>query len=223
MLIDLLRTDPVAFVLIAAVLTLSLVLHELGHALAALWAGDDTARRAGRVTLNPLAHLDPMGTLLLLFAGLGWAKPVPIYPPNFRRYRTGLFVVSIAGIVINLTLALGFALLLRSVFQTDPEAVARALLYREVTGWAGLVALTSFYAGLINLILALFNLLPIPPLDGSKILQSLLPLRWHALLWRLERYSLVSFVLILADLQLNGPISRFLGWAQRSFIGWTLG
>jgi len=198
-------------------------LHELGHGLAAYAFGDDTARRMGRLTLNPLKHLDPMGVLLLLFAGVGWAKPVPINTARLRPYRLGLFVVSIAGIVINLTLALLFGLLLYWLKENHVEAVYYALVRGEPSGWAGLLSLVAFYAGLINLILALFNLVPVPPLDGSRILMALLPVRYHPLIWQLDRYALYTFVLIIADMQLNGPISRMLDWAQRVYFQAVLG
>ncbi|GEM89285.1 MULTISPECIES: site-2 protease family protein [Oceanithermus] len=214
MLIQLLAQDPLAFVVLVTVLTFSLVLHELGHGVAAYLFGDDTARRMGRLTLNPLKHLDPMGVLLLLFVGVGWAKPVPIDTTRLRPYRAGLFAVSIAGIVINLTLAALFGFLLYALKEAQPQAVYLALVEGQPAGWAGLLSLVAFYAGLINLILALFNLVPVPPLDGSRILMALVPVRYHPLIWQLDRYALYTFVLIIADMQLNGPISRMLDWAQ---------
>lgn len=134
-MIALLQRDPLAFLLTFAILVFSLVLHELGHAYAAYLFGDATAKRQGRLTLNPLRHLDPLGTVLLLLVGFGWAKPVPIYPPAFRHYRLGLFVVSIAGIVINLVLAVLFALLVRGLFALDPVGVVMTLRGGGA-GWA---------------------------------------------------------------------------------------
>ena len=107
-MIALLQEDPLAFLLAFSALVMSLVLHEVGHAYAAHLFGDDTAKRQGRLSLNPLRHLDPLGTLLLLLVGFGWARPVPIYPPAFRAYRLGLFAVSVAGILVNLALAVLF-------------------------------------------------------------------------------------------------------------------
>ncbi|HGY10459.1 MAG TPA: site-2 protease family protein [Oceanithermus profundus] len=218
MLIQLLAQDPLAFVVLVTVLTFSLVLHELGHGYAAYLFGDDTAKRRGRLTLNPLSHLDPVGTLLLLFAGVGWAKPVPVDTSRLRPYRPGLLAVSLAGIVINLALAALFGVLLYALKETQPEAVYFALVEGKATGWAGLLSLVAFYAGLINLVLALFNLVPVPPLDGSRILMSLVPARFHPLIWRLDRYALYTFLLIVADMQLHGPISRMLDWAQRLYF-----
>lgn len=219
-MIALLQRDPLAFLLTFAILVFSLVLHELGHAYAAYLFGDATAKRQGRLTLNPLRHLDPLGTVLLLLVGFGWAKPVPIYPPAFRHYRLGLFVVSIAGIVINLVLAVLFALLVRGLFALDPVGVVMTLQGEEQAG-LGLLALAAFFASSINLVLAVFNLLPIPPLDGSKILQSLLPLSWQPLLWRLEQYAWLSFLLILTVLR--GPIQEVLRLARRMFFGFFFG
>ncbi len=218
MLIQLLTQDPVTFFVLALVLIFSLVLHELGHGYAAYFFGDDTAKRAGRLTFNPLKHLDPMGALLLLFVGVGWAKPVPIDTRRLRPYRLGLFVVSIAGIVINLTLSLLFGLLLYYLKETQPLAVYATLVEHQTAGLVGVVTLVAFYAGAINLILALFNLVPIPPLDGSRILMALLPERYHPFLWRLDRYAMYTFLLIVLDLQFNGPISRMLDWAQSTYF-----
>ncbi|MFN4070242.1 MAG: site-2 protease family protein [Thermus caldifontis] len=219
-MIGLWQQDPLAFVLAFAALVFSLVLHELGHAYAAYLFGDTTAKRQGRLTLNPLKHLDPLGTVLLLLVGFGWARPVPIYPPAFRSYRLGLFVVSIAGIVINLALAVLFALVVRGIFALDPVGVVLTLRGEGQT-LSGLLALAAFFASSINLVLAVFNLLPIPPLDGSKILQSLLPLSWQPLLWRLEQYAWLSFLLILTVLR--GPIQEVLRFARRVFFGFFFG
>ncbi len=215
MLISLLREDPLAFFLIAVALVFALVLHELAHGLAARAFGDDTAERAGRLSLNPLAHLDPLGTLLLLTVGFGWARPVPINPYRFRNYRAGLFVVSIAGILVNLGLAVGGALALKGLATLDPQAVY--LAFRGGHSPVGTLALALYFFVSINLVLAVFNLIPIPPLDGSKILQSLLPLRYHRVFWQLERYGWVTFLLILTVLR--GPIEAVIGWSQRAFLG----
>lgn len=219
-MIDLLRQDPLAFFLAFSILLLSLSLHEWGHAYAAFRFGDATAWRQGRLTLNPLRHLDPLGTLLLLLVGFGWAKPVPVNPGAFRAYRLGLFVVSVAGILINLFLAVLFALLVRGLVALDPLGVVLAFRGEE-RGLVGVLALAFYFASSLNLVLAVFNLLPIPPLDGSKILQSLLPLSWHPLLWRLEQYAWLSFLLILTVLR--GPIQEVLRLARRVFFGFFLG
>ena len=212
-MIALLQEDPLAFLLAFSALVMSLVLHEVGHAYAAHLFGDDTAKRQGRLSLNPLRHLDPLGTLLLLLVGFGWARPVPIYPPAFRAYRLGLFAVSVAGILVNLALAVLFALAVRGLFALDPEGVYGA--FRGSGGSAlGLLALAAYVASSINLVL-------IPPLDGSEVLHGLLPLAWHPWLWRLEQYAWLSFLLILTVLR--GPIQEVLAFARQVFFTLLLG
>jgi Zn-dependent protease len=170
--------------LMILVLLFSVIFHEVAHGYVAQLNGDPTARIMGRITLNPLPHIDPVGTillpgiLLLSHAGIlfGWAKPVPVNPRNFRSYRWGEFTVSAAGPLSNLALAVIFALLLR----LDP-------------GLAGLRIMAE-YGVAINIILALFNLIPIPPLDGSHVVSILLPRELRRLYHYLDP---VGFVLIL--------------------------
>lgn len=210
-LLPLLQSDPLAFVLVVLVLLISLALHEWGHAITALWVGDSTAKDQGRVTLNPIKHLDLIGSIMILLVGFGWAKPVPIYPPNFRQYRLGLFVVSIAGICINLCIATLLAGLLRWMLVSG-------LLVNPSHGVL-IVAQAMAVAASINLTLAVFNLLPIPPLDGSKILQSFLPLRWHPYIWRLEAnptYAIVAMLLLLTVFR--QPLGSFLGLVRTWFF-----
>jgi Zn-dependent protease len=210
-LLPLLQTDPVAFVLVVLVLMVSLALHEWGHAITALWMGDPTAKEQGRLTLNPVKHLDILGSLMILLVGFGWAKPVPVYPPNFRSYRIGLFVVSIAGIVINLLIATSLALLLRWMLDAG--------YLQNPTAFVQLVVQVAVVAASVNLTLAIFNLLPIPPLDGSKILQSFLPLRWHPYIWRLEMnpaYAIVAILLLLTVFR--QPLSSFLSAVRMQFF-----
>ena len=153
-------------VLIAApVLLASLTLHEVAHGFVANALGDPTARDAGRLTLNPLKHLDPLGTIVLLATLstgeflFGWAKPVPVDPRHFRSERTGMMLVGAAGPLTNLALAIVAGLAIRLVAA---DSVAYTVLV---------------YVFILNMILALFNILPIPPLDGSKVLGGFLPAR----------------------------------------------
>lgn len=198
MLINLLTTNPVAFVIIAAALALSLTVHEFAHAWTADRLGDPTPRRFGRVTLNPVKHLDPFGTLLLLFAGFGFARPVPINPGNLGRW--GTLWVSAAGPISNLLIALLSALLIR-VLAGSPLAV-------------GVLAVVMG----INVVLAVFNLIPIPLLDGSRILGALVPSLGRSLAqFEAQPFSFVIvmlFILIARD-----PISGIIGSVQR----WVLG
>jgi len=160
--------------IIIVVLLVSIVFHEVAHAWVARREGDDTAERLGRITLNPIPHLDPIGSILVpvVLATLpggfifGWAKPVPVNPANFREPVGGDIRVSLAGIVVNLILAFCFALLLvplvRLAGPDSPEM------------W-GILYMAAYYGVMINLILAFFNLIPIPPLDGSHVMRHLLP------------------------------------------------
>jgi Zn-dependent protease len=175
------------FTLLAAAIP-SIILHEVSHGVVANAFGDDTAKRAGRITLNPVKHVDPFGTVilpaLLAFAGLpafGWAKPVPVNPRRLRKPRQQSLYVSLAGPATNLVLA-G---VLAAVFRVTGGAA-------QSPGW--FVELV-FVAGLLNVVLALFNLLPIPPLDGSALLERVLPNRWWPTYLRFRRYS---FFLLLA-------------------------
>ena len=167
------------------VLIIAFTVHELSHAVTADYLGDPTPRRMGRITLNPLKHLDPIGTLLLIVAGFGWAKPVMINPMNMRgNPRTSMAIVAAAGPVSNLLMAAIAAVFFRlgvvSFTQTS-SALSPSLLLSEFI-W-------------INLILAFFNLIPIPPLDGSKILYALLP---SELVYRLRPLEQFGFIILMA-------------------------
>jgi Zn-dependent protease len=157
MLISLLTQNPLIFFLVAFALILSISIHEFAHAYASLKLGDPTAKAMGRVTLNPLSHLDPIGTLLLLFAGFGWGKPVPFDPSYLSNPKRDAAIISFAGPLSNFVLVLVFATLYRVV---GDGGIAGTFFY-----------LVVFY----NLILGFFNLLPLHPLDGFKIVNGLLP------------------------------------------------
>lgn len=191
------------------ILIFSVIVHEVMHGYVALMFGDQTAERAGRLTLNPIPHIDPIGTILLpgvllllnyLAPGsggflIGWAKPVPINPLNFRDLRKGEIFVSLAGVLSNFALALTFAVLYHTTNAIMPNQLA----------------LQVFEFGVrINLVLAVFNLLPIPPLDGSKVLTALLP---YQAARNFERISLqYGFFIIILLLYLNilGTILGFI-------------
>lgn len=169
-------------------LVIAFTIHEFSHAWVATKLGDTTAQDAGRLTLNPLVHLDPFGTILLMVAGFGWAKPVPINPYHLQRNnKAGVVLVSIAGPISNLLLALLGALVVYLLRFFLPSATL-----------ANMNFLSYFLAVFIstNIILALFNMLPIPPLDGEKVLNYFLPAKWQGALEPFRRYgSLIILVL----------------------------
>ena len=204
-LLQLLVQDPLTFLLLAVPLLYSIIIHELAHGWVAYKMGDSTAKDQGRLTLNPLRHLDPIGTAMLFFFGFGWAKPVPINLGYVRNARLGLILVSAAGIVANMLFAFAAVLMYR-LLSPSPGGSAATLLY---------------FLAQINIMLASFNLIPIPPLDGSKILMGFLPERVGYWLSRLEPYG---FFVIIGLLYLGAldPIIHFFRWAILSAIGLIL-
>ncbi|TAL49339.1 site-2 protease family protein [Patescibacteria group bacterium] len=175
------------FIFQIAILIFSVVIHEVSHGYAALLLGDRTAFYQGRLTLNPLRHLDPVGSLLIpllsyILGGfiIGWAKPVPFNPYNLRNQRSGEAIVAAAGPLANIAVALIFGLMIRFLPFTLPQS------------FVDIAAVIVF----INILLAVFNLVPIPPLDGSKILFSFLPFRSGARVF-LERYGLILVFLFI--------------------------
>ena len=164
---------------LAAVL-ICLTVHETCHGLAAYALGDPTAKRQHRLSLNPLRHIDWFGFAMLVIAGFGWAKPVPVNPNYFKRPKLGMALTALAGPASNFLLALVLLLLVRPVLALSYQGAA----------WAGSLVNFLVRATLVSIGLGLFNLIPIPPLDGSKILFSLLPDRQYNWILRYERYGM---------------------------------
>lgn len=158
MLIQLLFLDPIAYVMVATAILFGFTIHEYSHAQAAHLLGDPTAKAQGRLTINPLAHIDPIGTLLIFIVGFGWGKPVPFNPLNLRNPKWGSALVGLAGPLSNFILALFVGLLLRLFPFSNPGII----IFFSIFTW-------------LNIILGLFNLLPVPPLDGSHIFIAALP------------------------------------------------
>jgi Zn-dependent protease len=193
--------------LVFAVIVPSIILHEITHGWVALAFGDDTAKRAGRLTLNPLRHIDPVGTLLLpavlALSGLGafgYAKPVPVSPARMRHPRNGSLVTSLAGPATNLVLAGASILVLRYL---RPPGTVTALTGALDTYGIGAVDITDrviYLVGFLNVTLAVFNLIPLPPLDGSAVVERLLPASAWPTWLTVRRYAMpVLLVLVLLD------------------------
>lgn len=206
--------DVTTIVISLAVLIPSIIVHEIAHGVVALWFGDDTAQQAGRLTLNPLPHLDPFGSVVLpallavTSAGvLGWAKPVPVDTSKLRRPRDHGLVVSLAGPATNIVLAIAAGLVLRATAAgAVPGPAGESLLVRVLV-----------LVGLVNVVLAAFNLVPVPPLDGSAVVERLLPARWLPGWRRLRRYSMLLVLGLV--LLLPGALS----WLYRTaFDLWAL-
>jgi Zn-dependent protease len=187
-------------------IVVAVILHEISHGVVALWFGDRTAKEAGRLTLNPIPHIDPFGSIILPAMGaltgipiLAWAKPVPVNPARMRKPRRDLVYVSLAGPATNLSLMVVSALAARTLYENaDPVQ-----LYDQLP--LGIRVLFSF--AVVNLFLGLFNLLPIPPLDGSALLERLLPAAWLPQWHKFRPYGfLVLFLLVFS----TGVISEFL-------------
>ncbi len=180
------------FALSILILLFSVILHEVMHGFVALKFGDHTAENAGRLTLNPLPHIDPIGTILLpallIITGshfmFGWAKPVPVNPLNFSNLRRGELLVSSAGIFANFGLAIAFTIIYH---------ILNILPYE----FPGLLGSALRYGVFINLILGVFNLFPIPPLDGSKILLSQLPYNLAREFEKLEKYGFIILIILM--------------------------
>jgi len=167
-------------------LLLALSMHEFAHGYAAYKMGDNTAKYDGRLSINPFDHLDPVGTLCLLLFRFGWAKPVPINPYNFKNRRAGIIVVSLAGPFMNFILALLSAFALAAVGTLMPLSKISEFLI-----------IILYYSELLNIGLMIFNLIPIPPLDGSKVLLELLPYRYREFFYQIERYSSILLIVFL--------------------------
>jgi Zn-dependent protease len=182
------------FIILAPPLLLALTVHEFAHGYVAFRLGDPTAQALGRLTLNPLKHLDPLGTLAFFIFQFGWAKPIPVNPAYFKNPPKDMLWVALAGPVTNLALAVISALMVKAVVW-----LARSIPY-SVLGEAILVPLSSTLIASvwINLVLCIFNFLPIPPLDGSRILSGILPPALARSYGSIERYGFILLIILAA-------------------------
>lgn len=208
-------------------IVVALVLHEIAHGLVALWNGDPTAKMYGRLSLNPLKHFDLFGLLMMLIVGIGWAKPVPVDPRNFKKYKTGCVTVSVAGILMNIVLAFIFAMpyvILGNIRITS--STSDAVYY--------LIAFFLYFSRLmvqLNVSFALFNLLPLFPLDGYRLLACFVSEN-NAYMRFVRKYSLYIMLglILLENIPVIGaftPLNLYIGtvggWVQQGFIAfWRL-
>ena len=195
------------------ILIFSVIIHEVSHGLMADRLGDPTARLQGRLTLNPLKHIDPIGTivvpLITYFAGFtfGWAKPVPYNPYNLKNRRTGEFLIALAGPASNLSIALVFGFIIRLVIANIGIGTPSVVSFIQVAS----------YVVVINIVLAVFNLIPLPPLDGSKLLFSILPIQYSRTRQILETYAPIGILIVVLFLwQFVSPI---IPWVFKLFTG----
>jgi len=190
-LLSLLFSNPILFLILSVLLLYSIIAHEVAHGAVAYLFGDDTAKRYGRLTLNPISHIDPVGALMLFLVGFGWAKPVPVDYDRLKHSRFALFSVSLAGCAANILIAMIALVVLQ--FEGPRNSLVLATLLPIVVR--------------INIILGAFNLIPIPPLDGSKILMSFLPQQVQEQLSRIEPYGFFILVFLLFTRLLDPVIS----------------
>lgn len=184
-----------------------ITLHELSHGLVAYRLGDDTAKKAGRLTLNPLKHLDPIGLLMLLTVHFGWAKPVPVNMYKFKDPKRGMAITALAGPVSNVVITIVFLILCGALFiPLQGSAVGEYIL--------DMLELTAY----MSMGCAIFNILPVPPLDGSKVLFSILPDESYRTLMRYERYGGIVLMALVWSGVLGKPLSAAIRWAYMHLL-----
>jgi len=182
--------DIINFLFTGIAVIICLVLHELGHGYVSYLLGDETPKREGRLTLNPLAHLDLFGTIMLLFFHFGWAKPVSIRSDNYKHQKLGVVLTALAGPIVNFIIAL----------------IGLFLLHIPFVNGTYLSLLLSYIVS-ISISLGVFNLIPIPPLDGSKVLYAILPSDLYFKYMRYEQYGMIVLMICLVTGVLNMPLT----------------
>jgi len=197
MLISLLFSEPLLFIPLLLALLISLTVHEVSHGFVALWLGDTTARDAGRLTFNPIKHLDLVGFILLMTIGFGWGNPVPVNYYNLKYPKWGPAIVSIAGPLSNLMLVILTGILFKIV---APSGMNPLNIDSVISNSGNLMLIFLAFMMFYNIILMVFNLIPVPPLDGSKVLLAVLPDKYAHFKYQLQtRGPIILFVLLLID------------------------
>lgn len=190
----------------ALVVLLTIPFHESAHALVSHWLGDDTAVRAGRLSLNPMRHFDPLGALCMLVGGVGWAKPVSINPYNYKNPKVGMAVSAAAGPISNLLLAWVSMILYKICYYSGAgDAVP-------------FIEMFFYYMITMNLSLAVFNLIPVPPFDGSRIALLFLPRSLYFRVMQYERYIMAAVLILVLLGVLNRPLGFFVNVVYRVFM-----
>ena len=195
----------------APVILFALTVHEFCHAWVADMLGDDTAKRQGRLTLNPIAHLDVLGTILMFVAGFGWAKPVPVNPLNFENPRKGMLLVAIAGPISNLVMAIVAGMILKFGIID----VKGTVINQSVTGIMPTILVVVILTLQFGVALAIFNMLPLPPLDGSRVVYGLLPERQAYAYSRFEPYGII---ILFGLFFFGGRVFTYVLWYPVSII-----
>ena len=210
------RNLIIQLLLMFPVVLFALSAHEAAHGLAAYIMGDRTAYNMGRVTLNPAKHLDPAGTIVMLLVGFGWAKPVPINARNFKNPKWGMALTAIAGPLSNMLLGAIGAIAAGTIFYFTKIIIP--VYASQITDFAYYDALCSVledlatYFGLINFIYAFFNLIPLPPFDGSRFFFTFLPAKWYFGIMKYERYIMIGLLILLM------ASSRFFSFSPFSYL-----
>lgn len=209
-MLSLLVQNPLQFIIVAGLLVVAISVHEFSHAFAADNLGDPTPRAAGRLTLDPRAHLDPIGSLLLLIVGFGWGRPVPFDPFNLKDTRRDAAIISFAGPLSNTIMAIAASILIR-IFLLIPIVFLSVLL-------VDVLSLFIYF----NILLAIFNLIPIHPLDGFKVVAGVLPKKYYYDWMELERYGMIFLILLIFPFFGVSPIVSFIMPIIRTIVGFLI-
>ena len=189
----------------------SMTLHECAHGYVSYLQGDDTAKRAGRLTLNPIKHIEPLGAICMIFCGFGWAKPVPINPRRYSNPKKGTAITAVAGPIINLTVGISTTALLTVfvwLYETGLYAGLPLLRYMSISAYE--TVYTALYIVLYyNLLFAVFNMLPLPPFDGSRLLLAVLPSKYYFGIMRYEKLIMLLIFLMLWTGMFTGVFEAF--------------